>query len=222
VHEGRGYERVYWQAALTNTEQDIQTETTSKPKTEIDTKTQTQTQNQTQTNAVDHVTRGQLPPMSSKKHSLIDLTGKRNVRLANEGFSWLGHNHSQGHPHSHLAHEISNDKSMSSASPKTSAGAGPEKASPRNSPNAPSLSVSSPSPSPGLSTDISTTTISNSTTISGTIGQFEYASQTLRRETCIVNAAVVATSFPHHGGKRFNSPVVIDLELPAWQDPTNG
>lgn len=44
--------------------------------------------------------------------------------------------------------------------------------------------------------------------------------QTLRRETCIVNAAIVATSWPHHGGKRFNSPVVVDLELPVWQETT--
>lgn len=42
--------------------------------------------------------------------------------------------------------------------------------------------------------------------------------QTLRRETCIVNAAIVATSWPHHGGKRFNSPIVVNLELPVRQD----
>ncbi|KAJ6079721.1 hypothetical protein N7467_009474 [Penicillium canescens] len=191
VHEGRGYERVHWQAALTDTEQDIETET------------------QTETNAVDHVTRGQLPPMDSKKQSLIDLTSKRNERLANEGFSWPGH----GHGHPHPAHEISNDETMSSATPKLSAGADPEKASPRNSPNAPSLSASSPSPSLRTSTSIST---------SGTIGRLDHAMRMLRMETCIVNAAVVATSFPHRGGKRFNSPIVVDVELPVWQDSANG
>jgi hypothetical protein len=199
VHEGRGYERVHWQAALTDTEQDIETETKSKPKTEIET--------QKQTNAVDHVTRGQLPPMGSKKQSLIDLTSKRNERLANEGFSWPGH----GHGHPHPAHEISNDETMSSASPKSSAGTGPEKVSPRNSPNAPSLSAGGPSPS-----------LRTGTSISGTISHFNHALQTLRMETCIINAAVVATSFPHRGGKRFNSPIVVDLELPVWQDLTNG
>ncbi|KAJ5246506.1 hypothetical protein N7468_001489 [Penicillium chermesinum] len=39
----------------------------------------------------------------------------------------------------------------------------------------------------------------------------------LRRETCIVNAAITATSWPHRGGKRFNPPIVVDLELPVRQ-----
>lgn len=46
----------------------------------------------------------------------------------------------------------------------------------------------------------------------------DHVLQTLRKETCIVNAAVVATSWPHRGGKRFNAPIVVDLELPVWQD----
>ncbi|PLB46833.1 Ser/Thr protein phosphatase family protein, partial [Aspergillus steynii IBT 23096] len=37
-----------------------------------------------------------------------------------------------------------------------------------------------------------------------------------RRETCIVNAAILATSWPHRGGKRFHAPIVVDLELPTW------
>ncbi|PYH43190.1 metallophosphatase domain-containing protein [Aspergillus saccharolyticus JOP 1030-1] len=36
-----------------------------------------------------------------------------------------------------------------------------------------------------------------------------------RRETCIINAAVMATSWPHRGGKRFNTPIVVDLDLPT-------
>lgn len=35
-----------------------------------------------------------------------------------------------------------------------------------------------------------------------------------RRETCVVNAAVMATRWPHRGGRRFNPPVVVDLDLP--------
>ena len=38
-----------------------------------------------------------------------------------------------------------------------------------------------------------------------------------RRETCIVNCAIVATSWPHRGGKRFNKPIVVDLDLPVWR-----
>ena len=38
------------------------------------------------------------------------------------------------------------------------------------------------------------------------------------KETCIVNAAIMATSWPHQGGKKFNAPVVVDLDLPAAED----
>lgn len=37
-----------------------------------------------------------------------------------------------------------------------------------------------------------------------------------RRETCVVNAAITATSWPHVGGKRFHKPIVVDLNLPVW------
>ena len=38
-----------------------------------------------------------------------------------------------------------------------------------------------------------------------------------RRETCIVNCAIMATSWPHLGGKRLNKPIVVDLDLPVWK-----
>lgn len=38
-----------------------------------------------------------------------------------------------------------------------------------------------------------------------------------RQETCVVNAAIAATSWPHVGGKRFHKPVVVDLDLPVWE-----
>ncbi|KAH6841035.1 Metallo-dependent phosphatase-like protein [Chaetomium sp. MPI-CAGE-AT-0009] len=41
--------------------------------------------------------------------------------------------------------------------------------------------------------------------------------RTGRRETCIVNCAIVATGWPHVGGKRFNKPIVVDLDLPVWR-----
>jgi hypothetical protein len=38
-----------------------------------------------------------------------------------------------------------------------------------------------------------------------------------RRETCIVNAAIMTSSWPHGaGGKRFNKPIVVDIDLPVW------
>ena len=35
-----------------------------------------------------------------------------------------------------------------------------------------------------------------------------------RAETCIVNASILGSSFPHPAGKRFWKPIVVDLELP--------
>ncbi|EAW08135.1 metallophosphatase domain-containing protein [Aspergillus clavatus NRRL 1] len=40
-----------------------------------------------------------------------------------------------------------------------------------------------------------------------------------RRETCIVNASIMATSWPHRGGRKFHAPIVVDLELPTWTEP---
>ncbi|KAI1753217.1 Metallo-dependent phosphatase-like protein [Xylaria castorea] len=41
-----------------------------------------------------------------------------------------------------------------------------------------------------------------------------------RRETCIVNCAIQHTSYPHsgHGPRRLNKPIVVDLDLPVWED----
>ncbi|ROV90232.1 hypothetical protein VMCG_10241 [Cytospora schulzeri] len=39
-----------------------------------------------------------------------------------------------------------------------------------------------------------------------------------RRETCVVNCAIAATNWPHTGGKKFNKPVVVDLDLPVLED----
>ena len=38
-----------------------------------------------------------------------------------------------------------------------------------------------------------------------------------RRETCVVNAAIVATGWPHADGRRFNKPIVVDIDLPVWK-----
>jgi hypothetical protein len=39
-----------------------------------------------------------------------------------------------------------------------------------------------------------------------------------RKETCVVNAAIMASSWPHKGasGKKFNKPIVVDIDLPVW------
>ena len=38
-----------------------------------------------------------------------------------------------------------------------------------------------------------------------------------RKETCIINAAITASSWPRSvGGKKFNKPIVVDIDLPIW------
>lgn len=38
-----------------------------------------------------------------------------------------------------------------------------------------------------------------------------------RGETCVVNCAIAATNWPHSGGKKFNKPIVVDLDLPVLE-----
>ncbi|MCJ1377988.1 hypothetical protein MMC17_001084 [Xylographa soralifera] len=40
-----------------------------------------------------------------------------------------------------------------------------------------------------------------------------------RRETCVINAAIMASSWPHKGsgGKSYNKPIVVDIDLPMWE-----
>lgn len=45
-----------------------------------------------------------------------------------------------------------------------------------------------------------------------------HANRRLRKETCIVNAAIMARSWPYRGGKAFNRPIVVDINLPVWDD----
>jgi len=38
-----------------------------------------------------------------------------------------------------------------------------------------------------------------------------------RQETCVINAAIMVSSWPHgRGGKKFNKPIVVDIDLPVW------
>lgn len=39
-----------------------------------------------------------------------------------------------------------------------------------------------------------------------------------RKETCVINAAIMASSWPHGaGGKRYQKPIVVDIDLPLWE-----
>ena len=41
-----------------------------------------------------------------------------------------------------------------------------------------------------------------------------------RRETCVINAAMVRSSWPYTTDniKRYNKPIVVDIDLPTWED----
>ena len=44
-----------------------------------------------------------------------------------------------------------------------------------------------------------------------------------RRETCVVNAAIMASSWPYKSNKsrRYNKAIIVDIDLPAWQQADN-
>lgn len=39
-----------------------------------------------------------------------------------------------------------------------------------------------------------------------------------RQETCVVNAAIQTSGYPHTGPRRLNKAIVVDLDLPVWED----
>ena len=41
-----------------------------------------------------------------------------------------------------------------------------------------------------------------------------------RKETCIINAAIMASSWPYKAsqGRKYNKPIVVDIDLPVWKD----
>jgi hypothetical protein len=39
-----------------------------------------------------------------------------------------------------------------------------------------------------------------------------------RKETCVINCAIMGNSYPHVGGKKLNKPIVVDLLLPVWEE----
>ncbi|GAD95011.1 Ser/Thr protein phosphatase family protein [Paecilomyces variotii No. 5] len=64
--------------------------------------------------------------------------------------------------------------------------------------------------------DDSTSTVQGRQSDRGSIPLVESNDGPKRRETCVVNAAIVATSWPHKEGKKFHAPIVVDLDLPVW------
>lgn len=135
--------------------------------------------------------RGILAPIGSKKQSLVDLTGKKQRRLDNSGCAGY-------------------DNQVSAAASTPSLG---------DDQIVPPIVVRPPSVSriggsfPGMPMPLSENAPERHDHV-------EYEGRQGRKETCIVNAAIMATSWPHKGGKKFHAPIVIDMELPIWnEDP---
>lgn len=134
------------------------------------------------------VVRGVLPPRESKKQNLVDLTGKKGERLDNDGYSV------QANPNLRTASFTPSQNALLLPSIAASTSIMmPD--SPQQSPNAPF------SPCSSLIEDT---------------GRGEIHPR--RKETCIANAAIVASKWPHQGGKKFHPPIVVDLELPIWSE----
>ncbi|PYH82198.1 Ser/Thr protein phosphatase family protein [Aspergillus uvarum CBS 121591] len=134
------------------------------------------------------IIQGFLPPSESRKQSLVDLTGKNSPKLDNDGF---------------FAEQVV----------ATSLGALFQ--STQNV-------ILAPLPDPSLGWIQNTEADrSNSESALSCLKRGEHNDEnglhSHRHETCIINAATMATSWPHRGGKRFNTPIVVDLELPTWK-----
>ena len=41
-----------------------------------------------------------------------------------------------------------------------------------------------------------------------------------RKETCVINASIMASSWPYKfkNGRNYNKPIIVDIDLPVWQD----
>ncbi|RHZ49107.1 metallophosphatase domain-containing protein [Aspergillus thermomutatus] len=162
VHHARGYERVKWSSPSSSNVGPEQTE--------------------------HQAMRGVLPPLGSKKQSLVDLTGKRAERLDNDGYSV------DANPNLPTAPFIPSENALLLPSITASAPMMPD--SPKQS---------RISPFPSLSSSIEDTRTD----------EIRFR----RKETCIVNAAIMASNWPHRGGRKFHPPIVVDLELPTWTEP---
>ncbi|KAJ9370558.1 hypothetical protein DTO282E5_4726 [Paecilomyces variotii] len=144
AHEGRGYHRIRWESSPSDN---------GFNKEEVMT--------------------GGLPPMGSKKQSLVDLTGKKQRRLDNFSIQSYADPGLEQTYTPQPGHDCSGIRNASST-----------------------LQIGRSDKDP--------------------VPLVESEERPKRRETCVVNAAIVATSWPHKEGKRFHAPIIVDLDLPVW------
>ncbi|KAH6953135.1 Metallo-dependent phosphatase-like protein [Fusarium avenaceum] len=133
----------------------------------------------------------QDPGEGNNKACLVDLTGKKAPSLANDG------SHPGRYGLSIGEHDVTCDAHAvnSTDSPPYTFGSGND-------------DTHASSGTLGLGGDPASPR-SDQIALSGRMG---------RRETCVVNAAIMKSRYPHIGGKQFNKPIVVDLDLPVWED----
>ncbi|KAI9674556.1 MAG: hypothetical protein M1822_009051 [Bathelium mastoideum] len=145
------------------------------------------------------------PPTVSKKQQLIDLTGKTGAKLENDG------RHQRFVPQSCATPDVSAEGSSLStdvAAAKRSAVA------PINPLPTHCLASMSANAQDSANLSLAQRWDGKGNAQTQELGVGACAG---RKETCIVNAAIVATNYGVKP-KRFNKPIVVDIDLPVWND----
>ncbi|KAF5721771.1 hypothetical protein FGLOB1_19 [Fusarium globosum] len=140
------------------------------------------------------VERWQDPGEGNNKTCLIDLTGKKAPSLANDGSHPGRYGSSMREPD---VTDVRHFVDLSESSPYA-LGSGP-------------ADIHASHGTIGLGGDPASPR-SDQAALAGRMG---------RRETCVVNAAIMKSRYPHIGGKQFNKPIVVDLDLPIWEDESH-
>ncbi|KAH7152892.1 Metallo-dependent phosphatase-like protein [Dactylonectria macrodidyma] len=139
------------------------------------------------------IARWQDPGEGNNKISLVDLTGRKAPSLANDG-SHPGRSQrpsSSGCLATTPLHDIT------------------------DSPGPPPFSFSS--------SDVDTQVCRGNVGLGGDAtsprsDQPALAGRMGRRETCVVNAAIMKKNYPHLGSRQLNKAIVVDLDLPSWEE----
>ncbi|KAK5995953.1 putative rhamnogalacturonate lyase C [Cladobotryum mycophilum] len=168
VHSGRGAERVLWDL-----------ECREKPYLEK------------------AVVEWEDPGKGNNKNSLVDLTGRKEAKLANNGAH-------PGRPRSEGDEEDDDDQLVTNTTLNMTASSD---VSPHGHSGS-SVGAQDQSDILGYGIDPE----SDGGDLEALLGRMG------RKETCIVNAAIMKKNYPHIGGKEFNKPIVVDVDLPVWEE----
>jgi microcompartment protein CcmK/EutM len=150
------------------------------------------------------VSRWDDPGAGSKKMSLVDLTGRKGSRLANDDDDDDDIRAGAG-ASLRLATTSSARPAIQSATPHPGDAVGSGNLSEEEEAVDAQIVGSS---TVGLGGD-GASARSDREALEGRMG---------RMETCVVNAAIMKSRYPHVGGKVLNKPIVVDLDLPVWEE----